>query len=122
MPSYASTDLINDCSVLKLHDMCGRKGFKCQKQSAFPRKQHKLEGASIKSNLKENFWGTEKAWIKFLEPALNIASPFIGMAVAAKTKYLENGKATDINLKSLGGGKILSSTDMHGNGLGLKLM
>ena len=34
-----------------------------------------LEGGSVKSKLKKIFKGTEKAWNKFLKPALNLASP-----------------------------------------------
>ena len=44
------------------------------------------------------------------------------MADGAKSKNKRVGAATTIILKSLTGGKILSSTDMHGNGLRLKVM
>ena len=43
------------------------------------------------------------------------------MAVSARTKNLQIGKATSDNSKSISGGKILSLTDMHGHGLGLKV-
>ena len=59
---------------------------------------------------------------KFLKPALKIASPYIGMAVSAKTKNLKIGQASTNILKSISEGKILSLTDMHGNGLRLKLL
>ena len=65
---------------------------------------------------------TEKAWKKFLKSALNIASPYIGMALSAKTKNPKIGQATTTILKSLSGGKILNLTDMHGSGLRLKVM
>ena len=51
-----------------------------------------------------------------------MASPYIGMAVSAKTKNPEIGQATANILKSISGGKILSLTDMHGRGLRLKIM
>ena len=53
-----------------------------------------LEGGSIKTKLKKIFKGTEKAWNSFLKPALNLASPYIGMAVSAKTKNPKIGAAT----------------------------
>ena len=51
-----------------------------------------------------------------------MAGPDIGMAVSAKTKNPKNGQATADILKSISGGKVLSLTDMHGNGLRLKVM
>ena len=59
--------------------------------------------------------------VKFLKPAVNVAAPFIGMAVSARTKNPKIGQATTSILKSISGGKILSFTDMHGNGLRLKV-
>jgi len=53
---------------------------------------------------------------------LDIASPHIGMAVGAKTRNPKIGAATTNILKSISGGKILSLTDMQGNGLRLKVM
>ena len=44
------------------------------------------------------------------------------MAVSAKTKNPKIGQATTSILKSISGGKILSLTDMHGNGLRLEVM
>ena len=32
MSVQARTDLNNDCTVLKLHDLCGKKGYISQKQ------------------------------------------------------------------------------------------
>ena len=81
-----------------------------------------LEGGSIKSELKKIFKGTEKAWNKFLKPALNIASPCIGMAASATTKNPQIGKATGDVLKNTLGGKVLSLTDMHGHRMRLKVM
>ena len=81
-----------------------------------------LDGGSIKCQLQKIFRGTQTAWNKLLKPALNMASPYIGTAVSAKTKNPKIGQATTNILKSISGGKMLSLTDMHGNGLRLKVM
>ena len=81
-----------------------------------------LEGGSLKSKLQDFFRGTQTVWNKFLEPAVNVAAPFKGMAVNAKTKNPKVGQATTNVLKPISGGKILSLTDMHGRGLRLKDM
>ena len=44
------------------------------------------------------------------------------MAVGAKSKNPKVGQATTNILKSISRGKILSLTDLHGNGLRLKVM
>ena len=44
------------------------------------------------------------------------------MAVSEKTKNPKIGQATTLILKTISGGKVLSLTDMHGNGLRLKVM
>ena len=44
------------------------------------------------------------------------------MAVSPKTKNPKVGQATTNIIKSISGGKILSLTDMHGNGLRFKMM
>ena len=74
LSNSAWTDLNKDNSILKLHDMCANKNCNCQKQITFTPRQYQLEGGSIKSKLKKIFKCTEKAWNKFLKPALNIAS------------------------------------------------
>ena len=51
-----------------------------------------------------------------------MAAPLISAAVVAKTKNPQSAQLTNSILKSLTGGKILSLTDMHGNGLILKVM
>ena len=82
-----------------------------------------LGGGSIKSKLQKIFKGTQTAWNKFLKPAVNVAAPFIGMAVGAKTKNPKVAAATTNLLKSISGGKILSLTNMYsGAGLRLKVM
>ena len=72
--------------------------------------------------MKKIFKGSQTAWNKFLKPALKIATPIISAGVAAKTKNPQSAQITNTTLKSLTGGKILSLTDMHGNGLRLKVM
>ena len=49
-------------------------------------------------------------------------APVIGMAVGAKTENPQKAKATTNIIKSISGGKILSLTDMYGNGLRLRVM
>ena len=53
---------------------------------------------------------------------MNRASPYIGMAVSAKTKNPKIGQAKTNILKSNSSGKIINFTDMHGYGLRLKVM
>ena len=115
-------DLNKNCTVLKLHDFCHNPKCKCQKQITFSPNQFQLEGAGFKSTMKKIFKGSQTAWKKFLKPAVNVAAPFIGMAVSAKTKNPKVGQATRNILKSISVGKILSLTDMHGNGLRLRVM
>ena len=79
-------------------------------------------GGSIKSKLRKIFRGTKKAWVSFIKPGLKMATPLISAAVAAKTKNPQSAQVTNSFLKSLTAGKTLSLTDMHGNGLRLKVM
>ena len=51
-----------------------------------------------------------------------MAAPLISAAVDAETKSPQSAQITNNILKSLTGGKILSLTDMHGNGLRLKVL
>ena len=122
MSNSAWTDLNCKGNILKLHDKCPNPKCGCQKNITFTPHQYMLEGGSIKSKLQKLFKGTQSAWNKFLKPALNMASPYIGMAVSAKTKNPKNCQATTNILKSISGGKILSLTDKHGRGLRLKVM
>ena len=80
------------------------------------------EGNGFKTTMKIIFTGSQKTWNKFLRLAVNVAAPFIGMAVSAKTKRPKIGQATTNILKKRSGGKILSLTDIHGDGLRLKVM
>ena len=72
--------------------------------------------------MKKIFQGAQSSWNKFLKPTINTLAPVIGMAIGAKSKNKQIGAATTNIKKSLTGGKILSLTDMHGNGLCLKFM
>ena len=81
-----------------------------------------LEGGSAKSKLQKIINGTQTAWNKFIKPGLKIATPLISAAVAAKTRDPRSAQVANSILKSLAGGKIVSLTDMHGNGLRLKVM
>ena len=95
-------------NILKLHDKCPNLKGNCQKIITFTPHQYMLERRSIKSQLQKIFKGTQTAWHKFLKPALNIASPYIGMAVSSETKNPKVGQATAKIIKSISGGKIVS--------------
>ena len=122
MSNSAWCDLNKNCNVLKLHDMCHNPKFKCQKMITFTPYQFQLEGGSIKSKLQKIFRETQTAWKKFFKPGLKMATPLISAAVAAKTRNPQSAHVTNNILKTLTGGKILSLTDIHGNGLRLKVM
>ena len=122
MSNSAWTDLNSMGNMLKLHDDCPNPKCGCQKIITFTPHQYMLEVGSIKSKLQKIFKRTQTAWNKFLKPAIIATAPFIGMAVSARTKNPKVGQATTNILKSICGGKILSLTDIHGNGLRLKLM
>ena len=66
-------------------------------------KQFQLEGNGFKNTMKKLFKGSQTAWKKFLKPAVNVAAPFNGMAVGAKTKQPKVAQATTNNLKSISG-------------------
>ena len=122
MSNSAWCDLNKNCTVLKLHDMCHNPKCKCQKQITFSPNQYMLEGGSIKSKLQEIFKGTQTAWNKFIKPGLKMATPLLSATIAAKTKNPQSTQVANSILKSLTGGKILSLTDIHGNGIRLKVM
>ena len=122
MSNSAWCDLNENCTVLKLHDMCHNPKCKCRKQITFSPHQIQLEGAGFKNTMTKIFKGSQTAWSKILKPTINTLAPVIGMAVGAKSKNKQVGAATTIILKSLTGGNFLSLTDMHGNGLRLKVM
>ena len=51
-----------------------------------------------------------------------MVTPLISAAVAAKTRNPQSAQVTNNILKTLTGGKVLGLTDMHGNGLRLKVI
>ena len=122
MSNSAWCDLNKNCTVLKLHDMCHNPKCKCQIMITFTPNHFQLEGGSIRSKLQKIFRGTKTAWDKFIKPGLKIATPLISVAVVARPKKPQSAQVTNSILKSLTGGKILSLTDMHGDGLRLKVM
>ena len=122
MSNSAWCDLNKNCTVLKLHDICHNPKCKCQKKKTFSPNQFQLEGAGFKNTMKKTFKSSQITGNKFLKPAVNVAAPFIGMAVGAKTKNPKVAAATTNILKSISGDKILSLTDKHGRGLRLKVM
>ena len=122
MSNSAWTDLNSKGNILKVHDKCPNPKCGCQKIITFTPHQYMLELGSIKSKLQKIFRGTKTAWDRFIRPGLKMATPLISAAVAAKTKNPQSAQVANSILKSLTGGKILSLTDIHGNGLRLKVM
>ena len=53
---------------------------------------------------------------------VTVAAPFIDMAVVAETKNPEVAEAKTNALKSISESRVLTLTDLHGNGCRLKLM
>ena len=92
MSNNAWCDLNNKGDILKLYDKCPNPKCKCQKIITFTPRQYMLEGGPIKNKIKSIFTGTQKAWNKFLKPAIKTTGPFIGTAVIAKTKNPEVGQ------------------------------
>ena len=89
MSNSAWCDSKKDCTVLKVHDMCHNPKFFCQKQITFTPRQLQMEGAGFKNTMKTIFKGSQTAWNKFWKPAVNVAAPFIGMAVCVKKRILK---------------------------------
>ena len=121
MSNSAWCDL-NRKNILRLHDYCPNSNCKCQKQITSTPKQFQLESGSIKSKLQETSRETQSASNKFFKPALNMASPCIGMVVSAKTRNSKIGQGTTKILRSISARKVHSLTEMHGNGLRLRVM
>ena len=107
---------------MKLHDKGPNPKCNCHKVITFTPRQYLLEGGSIKVHLKSIFRGNKKAWDSFIKRGLKMATPLISAAVAAKTKNPQTAQITKKFLKTLTGGKILPLTDMHGNGLSLRII
>ena len=119
---HGVVETLNKMFASCLQDMCSRPECNCQKQINFTHRQFQLEGFGFKNKLQNFFRGTQTTCNEFLEPALFLTAPIIGMAVGAQTKNPQVAPATTIIIKLISGEKILSFTDMHGNGLRLKVM
>ena len=122
MSNSAWCDINENCTVLKLHDMCHNPKCKCQKQITFSPNQFQLEGSGYKNTMKKTFKGSQTTWNRFRKPKLKIATPIISAGVAMKTKNPQSAQVTSNIIKSSTGGTILSLTDRHGRGLRLKVM
>ena len=81
-----------------------------------------LKVNDFKNRIHKNCEQTQAARNEFLKPAVNVAAPFIEMAVAAESKKPKLGQSATNILKSISGGKILNLTDEHGHGLRLKVV
>ena len=81
-----------------------------------------MERGSIEIELKSIFCGSKTAWKKILKPTLNATVPKIGVALGPETKNPAVAKATRNILESTSGAKLLSLTDIYGNGLRLKVI
>ena len=122
MNNSAWSDLNSKCDTPKLHDICHNLKCKCPKQITFTLRQFQLEGNGFKKTMEKLFEGAAKMWNIVIELGLKKASPNIPAGVAAKTKNPQSTQITSNVLKSVTDGKILSLTDMKGNGLRLKDM
>ena len=105
-----------------VHDRCPIPKCICQEQTNFTPNQFSLEGVGYKTTMRKIFQGNEKAWNSFLESAVNTLAPVNGMTDGAKSKNCQVGQARTNILKSISGVEMLSLTDMHGNGVRLKVM
>ena len=93
MSSSAWLGWNKDGTILKLHDKNLIVNYNCQKQTTFSLKQYQLEAARFRNNIQKPFIGNQTAWKKFLQPALKKTTPFIEMAVEAKTKNQQVAQA-----------------------------
>ena len=79
-----------------------------------------VEVNRIKTRLRKTFKSTQKAWDRFLKPALSVTAPLIGMPAGYEIKIPKPVQALTIILESISGGRVLSLTDLH-SGCKLKL-
>ena len=120
LSNSAWCDLNIKRDILKLHDFCHNP--KCKGQKHITYNPFQLEGAASENTMKKHFKGSQRAWNKILQPAVNVAAPLIGLALTAKSKSAQIGQTTTNISKSISGGKISSLFDMHGNRFRLKVM
>ena len=70
--------------------MCHNPKCNCQKQLTFSTRQFQLEGKGFKNTMKKTIKGSQTAWNKFLQPAVNTFAPVIGMTVGVKKSWSSN--------------------------------
>ena len=99
MSNSAWCDLNENCTVLKLHDMCQNPKCKFQKQITFSLNQFQLEGNGFRNTMKKIFKGSQTAWNEFLKPALKTATRIISAGDAMKTKNPQSAQVTSNILK-----------------------
>ena len=95
MSILAWCDLKENCTVLKLHDMCHNPKRNSHRQITFSPNQFQLEGAGFKNTMKKTLKGSHTAWNKFIKPGLKMATLLISAAVAAKTKNPQTAQVTN---------------------------
>ena len=61
----------------------------CPKLTKFTTEQFQSEISRFESVMKKKFKRMVKIWNQVLKRAFNVAAPFVGMAVEAKTKNLQ---------------------------------
>ena len=105
-----------------MHDFCHYPEGHSEKQITFTPNQRQLEGSGFKNTVRKFFKRTREIWNNFKKPGLKKATPIISSGVAAKSKNLQPAQITSNISKSLTGDKNSSFTDMHGNGLRLRVM
>ena len=98
--------------------MCVKSGCKCQKQLTFSPEQYQLEGGSIENKMEKFLQRDGKNLEKTFRTGFENSMTMYRAAISVKRKRQHKiGEATSTILKSISGGKILSSTDMLANGL-----
>ena len=108
MSNNAWCELNKDGTILKLHDKCPKIIFlKVKNKNFFAVDDLKRKVLDLNANSRKDFEGAQTAWHKLLKPTFNVAAPFLGLAVSAKTKNLEVGESTNEKLESISGGKFL---------------
>ena len=75
-----------------------------------------LTVVDLKYTMQKFFFGSQRTRDGNLQPALNVASPYTGPVVSAKTKNPKVVQATTNILKSISLGKLSSLLDTLGNG------
>ena len=91
-------------TILNIFDKCPNIKRECQKQITLIPEIFELECNGSKNKVKLMFKRTAKAWNKFLNLAVTVAAPFIGIAVGDKTENHKLDQATTNKQKSITGG------------------